>query len=724
MKTLKTTLKLIWLLLLVAAPLAGRWFWFHPGSYHVPTIPTVDLAQAAIPTVEYKSYTEQPRVQPARLLVDRAHENNLQIDDLTPLLDRLTRRGAAIKNYDSDSESLASELRGSTAFLVIAPAYPFSAEEGRAVVDFVKNGGRLFLAADPTRSVPSGSDYGYTDLTSLFFPESAVPAMNSLANRFGISFYEDYLYNLKNYDTNYRNVKIVDFAANPLTEGLQQVTLFAAHSLKSDGQALFTGDADTLSNVRTAETALTPAALSVDKNVLALGDLSILLTPYHRMADNDRFLSNVADWLSTSQRAWRLQDFPYTFRRPVDLILLPVSDEGDAASVPGVTAPLTDTVELPLSAASFDLLSPLQALFVQAGQSLELRQQPSSDHDVIYVAAYRSLDPLQEILASAGVSVTLVEKKTAAAKTDESAPTATPEAVDVTPTPAPKSTLSIAGVGVFEIAGAQLFLLNQTGAQTSLVILGEDSDALAAALERLTYADFSGCVIQDSLMLCSTTPAPVPETGGSSEEPSSSDNRGDIFILAVDSGSGRSSAPEWEAALSGYDVAIWSVSQDGIPTYEDVTGYKAYIMDMGDYPYDADLYAELPYMEGSYLVIGEQPSDPAYYDGAAPLADLQVEDGTHPLANGLDGTITLLDSNSGTPALIQPVQDSVTEGLSVVLARGPASENAGTPVLFAYEYADLDFRYALASFAFYRLPEELQTTFAVNVVEWLMNQTP
>jgi hypothetical protein len=57
-----------------------------------------------------------------------------------------------------------------------------------------------------------------------------------------------------------------------------------------------------------------------------------------------------------------------------------------------------------------------------------------------------------------------------------------------------------------------------------------------------------------------------------------------LFFLGIDNGLNgkRNSAEEIEAALTGlYDIKIWSIINDGIPTESDLVGYDAYIVVRG-----------------------------------------------------------------------------------------------------------------------------------------------
>lgn len=300
---MKGLTKILLVLALIALPVVGRWSWFYSGRYTPPDIPEIDESQIALPVSKYHPFADEPLESIGRVLIDLAHANNMEVDDLTPLRDRLTARGVAIETLpplppavaDQDAEdeetgegssgSLATQLRGATALVVMAPTSSYTAEERNAVVDFVEDGGRLLLAADPTRPVLPEEEEEALDLASVFFPTSAVPAINSLANAFGVVYFDDYLYNLVDNQGNYRNVKFTHLSdEHALTQDLEMIVFFAAHSLQSDGLALVSGDANTLSPLRSGETGLIAAALAAEGRVLGPGrrQRPYAVLPYHR----------------------------------------------------------------------------------------------------------------------------------------------------------------------------------------------------------------------------------------------------------------------------------------------------------------------------------------------------------------------------------------------------------------------------------------------------------
>jgi hypothetical protein len=717
MKKLTPLLKLLVFIVLFLLPLAVRWFWYYRGKYETPNIAPINPARITTYAEKYVSYIDQPQLGRGRVVIDLSHDNNLLVDDLTPLKTRLAVRGVEVQIYDSTAaDNLATRLRGATALVELVPTQPFEPEDRQVILDFINDGGRLLVAADPTRPVPSYGNSDSIDLNSVFFPESAIPAVNSLANALGISYFEDYVYNLSDYDANYRNVKFQSFSADSsLTKGLNQVTLFAAHSLRGDGIPLITGDQNTLSNVRAGETGFVTAMLAKDGKVLALGDITFMTSPYYQVSDNDHFLCNIADWLATDSRQWDLKDFPYLFTGQVDLI-----------------QSFTEAVDPRLIVQS----TPLQGLFTQSGIQLALRTKADPEDDAFYIGTYAKLDPVKSFLTEANITITFSTTQTTTVMTATQGQSNT-EVNQVEEKP--KDTIEVKDLGLFLAQGSSLYLVNRSGNHLSMIVLAEDEESSLKAIQRLLDANFDGCVNQQDVTICSTgeiptTPEPPQEGGGGPKgggtgnvEPATLPS---VLIVSIDNGLNgkRNDASDITMALTGlYEVTIWSAKSQGIPTESDLTGYDVYIVETGDYAYDDEVGKVMDSVSNlkKVLLIGEQPfSTEGGYLKTAQIADLVVADANHPLAFMFSEgeTIPLSASESGNPAIVLPKDLFInTDTASVVFERGSSSEEAGAVAVFAYEDTE-GYRYAIATFAFYRLPIEKQFTFIHNAVEWLNNK--
>ena len=733
--------QILLVVLLVTLPVALQALWFYRGRYTPPSVPGIDDYQIALAMPEYRFVPGAPKESAARVVIDLSHANNLEVDDLSPLRDRLAALGATLLTFEGPSDALAAELRRASAWIAIAPTTAYTPDQRDAIAAFVADGGRLLMAADPTRSVPPVEEDSL-DPFGLFSRISAVPAVNSLAGAFAIVYFDDYLYNLVENEGNYRNVKFSEFGDHALTKGLKTVTFFSTHSLRSRGRALVVGDADTRSPLRSGASGLAAVVLSADERVLAMGDVSLLGAPHHTIADNDRFLSNIANWLSEDVRDWSVAEFPYLFKGPVDLV--------QAAG---------GTLDPRLIARS----ASLQAAFQKAGLPLSLRAEAAPDRDTLFVGTFDALDAVREFLATAGVTVTLsaedeTDFKEPAPPETEPAPS-TPESTPAgTPTPTPAAgeeeaaskagpsatqavsgTITIEGIGVVPVAGTTLYVGDDSSGRTVVVTLAADAEGAIKALDRLESNDFDNCVHGGAVTVCSTGEAEegsglgatgAGESGGAGKPGGGEGAR--ILILVRDIGKTgvRTSERELESILSdaSYSVTLWSMRRDGTPDSSDTTGYDAVIVDSGDYAFDGeDLESLLAItsLRGSVMFIGAQPV-PSPEGDMAPIRDLVVVDASHPIAKGfeLDQIIPLNPSESGAPALVIQAEalDSPSAEVAVIFERGSQSEEAGARALVAGTSGGSDVieRAIVAAFALYQLPEDVQRMLVLNAVEWLL----
>ena len=178
-------------------------------------------------------------------------------------------------NEGQTEEDLEEELPVTVAFIVISPQDEFSKDEKETVGKFVDEGGKLLLIADPPR-------YG---------------EMNSLSLDFGLLFEPDYLYNMKENETNYKNIFVTEFKENDITEELEKIALYTVGSISSANSSIAFVDRNTFSNMIETRKSLSPIALTQESKVLAIYDLTFITEPYNGILDNNHLISNVANWL-------------------------------------------------------------------------------------------------------------------------------------------------------------------------------------------------------------------------------------------------------------------------------------------------------------------------------------------------------------------------------------------------------------------------------------------
>ena len=292
-------------LAVIVAVVLGRGLFFYKALYQPPSIEMPSYESGAAPVLSATEFSDIYARGEATILIDLAHDNQFEVEELDVLLLRLTSRDSAIR-FLGEKDSLKKELLGkeddkdkeedgqgkndtekkgnpeeeptvADAFIVVCPQEQFSNEEIDTLDKFVNNGGKLLLIAEPTR--PS--------------------QVHSLSIYFGLIFEPDYLYNLKEYDANFRNIFISEFKSSQITEGIEKIALYIAGSISSAGDGIAFVDENTFSSVVETRKDLSPLALTSDSKVLAIHDLTFITEPYNGMVDNDHLISNIADWLSS-----------------------------------------------------------------------------------------------------------------------------------------------------------------------------------------------------------------------------------------------------------------------------------------------------------------------------------------------------------------------------------------------------------------------------------------
>ena len=309
---LSKTWRLLLIPLFALAFFSGAYFFFYRGGYQAPPTVKIPFEKITAPSSSLGAFAEVPPIRSGVLLLDLVHSNNFEEAELGSLMSRLEDRGYTIdllgerdhKDFPPPDVTqrlalLDEKLRGANSFAVILPDDSYATQEVDIVERFVKKGGRLLLIADPTR------DHD----------------INSLANRFGIAFQSDYLYNTVEYDLNFQDIFIRDFRPDEITRDLSQIALYTAGSIKSFGGGLAYTDANTRSSMVERAESFFPLVKGRDGNVVAISDLTFMIPPQNSILDNDKLVSNLADFLTGGDRRFELADFPHFFDADIDILL-------------------------------------------------------------------------------------------------------------------------------------------------------------------------------------------------------------------------------------------------------------------------------------------------------------------------------------------------------------------------------------------------------------------
>ena len=296
-------MRFLWYLLVTSmaatAVTLTLWFTAHSGGYDPPETPEIGLEELQLPTYPRRSAPLVVGDRNGVMALDTVHFNNFLGGELESLLSKVSNLGYEVDFFgdrlavglrgDFERARVLEEgLRGADSMLIVAPILPYTAEEASVVRRFVEKGGKVVLAGDPTR----------------------VNRINELATAIGLNFESDFLYNVVEHHANYRNVIFRDFAPHAVTQGLSEIVLYTAGSISGSGEPLVWGDGNTQSSLREAAGRLSPVVLAMDGRVVAMADSTFIEAPYDRVLDNDQLLSNLADFLTTSERVFDLEDFP------------------------------------------------------------------------------------------------------------------------------------------------------------------------------------------------------------------------------------------------------------------------------------------------------------------------------------------------------------------------------------------------------------------------------
>ncbi len=270
------------MLLLPAA--AGIFFlvatlFYYRGNYEPPAANKPAVEDIIVQFAPSRGFDEVLPSREGFLLVDDAHFNDFEEQEINILLARVADMGFTIEILNN-RENLAPKLEDADSFLVIIPRRRFDSDEAAIVADFVSEGGKLLLIGDPGRT---GN-------------------INSLARVFGILFQPGYLYNVAEHDLNFKNIFVRDFRPDGVTQGLRQVVLYNSGPVRSSGLQLALTDSNTFSSQVERTEPFSPIVKSSNQRVLAISDLTFMISPNNAAWDNERLIANLADYLTQSER--------------------------------------------------------------------------------------------------------------------------------------------------------------------------------------------------------------------------------------------------------------------------------------------------------------------------------------------------------------------------------------------------------------------------------------
>lgn len=226
-------------------------------------------------------------IEKKTVLIDTMHGNRFQKEDIQPLISGIVGGGHEVKFLDKE-DNYRKLLTQSDAFIVIEPSEEYTGSEIIDVERFVDNGGHLLLIGEPNKK----NIVNTLDQTSVNTERSS---LTTIGSSFGISFGTNYLYNLEKNDGNYRNI-IVDPTNHSIIDDIERVTMYTATEVISE-----TGDPILISTNKTKKSDTYDgrkySVATIDEEVLAIGDKDIFSTNKYTIADNEKFIEAVIEFI-------------------------------------------------------------------------------------------------------------------------------------------------------------------------------------------------------------------------------------------------------------------------------------------------------------------------------------------------------------------------------------------------------------------------------------------
>lgn len=209
------------------------------------------------------------------VLIDTSHGNLFTYEILGTLWGKIIINNLRITFTDITSLQELMTIGIPKAMIVICPSLSYNPDEISIIRQYVDSGGKLIMIYDPSR------------VSSWY--------INSLAQEFGIYFSDGYLYDLKNNYGVYRNIILKKFEEHNLFSNVNEITLFTSAHIYGGKTKLATTFNTAYLSLTDIEDTYSPIVAS--DNVIAIGDLTFLMDPFHDISDNEIFLDNLVKFI-------------------------------------------------------------------------------------------------------------------------------------------------------------------------------------------------------------------------------------------------------------------------------------------------------------------------------------------------------------------------------------------------------------------------------------------
>jgi len=297
----------------------------------------------------------------------------------------------------------------------------------------------------------------------------------------------------------------------------------------------------------------------------------------------------------------------------------------------------------------------------------------------------------------------------------------------------------------------------QSNGRKLLAVLAASNRGIDAGVKRLLSNDFSGCVIGETLTFCSLPASSsggskAPETPGTTATPTPGGDeapprgtttptapappRGaDAPILLIDDNAAAAQGELSEADIylqplveGGYQVDLWSVTDQGAPTIDDLITYGWVVWSNAGYAEGeidgSDLDTIFAFVgAGGRLTISSRIPLPGLEE-RAPLQDVLTNADIPPLVANLP-TEPIAVTGDDTAAAVLNALSEEDESSWVVLRRGPTSDNSDAPVMVVLadsSEAESGARLIVGALSLGWLPANESKTLVNNMARWMLTE--
>jgi hypothetical protein len=227
------------------------------------------------------------------VLFDRSHGNRFDQEDITSLIRAIDDAGGEVR-YTGITTGFQAQLAEADVLVVIDPGQSYDDDDIEAIESFVDDGGRLLVLGEPNRKE--------VEQSGLFVQLVTVRSeLKTLGSSFGITFGNEYLYDMENNDGNFKN----PVAAPPsgtdadAVADVDEVAMYTAASVHVNRGTVLLRTAGTAERGSDTTTRGFPVAVQTrNGDVMAVGDTTFMETQYDSVADNDVFIERIVEFMT------------------------------------------------------------------------------------------------------------------------------------------------------------------------------------------------------------------------------------------------------------------------------------------------------------------------------------------------------------------------------------------------------------------------------------------